>query len=117
MERQQNIPILKVGSNLIVSIQIELTDLMVEKLQYQILQGIQQKGANGVIIDVSGIEVIDSFAARSIINAARMAKFLAAQTIVVGIKPEIAITFVEMGFSWTGVSTAMNLEHALEILR
>jgi rsbT antagonist protein RsbS len=116
VEQQHAVPILKIGDNLIVSIQTELTDLMVERLQQRILQEIQRLGATGLVIDVTGIEVIDSFAARSIINTARMAKTMDTRTVVVGIRPEVAITLVEMGFAWSGVRTAMTLEHALQLL-
>jgi rsbT antagonist protein RsbS len=117
VEQQHVVPILKIGGNLIVSIQTELTDLMVERLQYRILQEIQRQGTTGLAIDVTGIEVIDSFAARSVINTARMAKTMDTRTVVVGIRPEVAITLVEMGFTWSGVRTAMTLEQALEILQ
>ena len=109
-------PILKIGSNLIVSIQVELTDLMVEQLQQRILQEIQRRDATGLVIDVSGVEIIDSFVARSIMNTARMAKAMDTRTVVSGIRPEVAITLVEMGFTWSGVRTALTLEQAMEVM-
>ena len=110
------VPILKIGKNLLVPIEIELTDEMVEKLFKQILSRIEKTGAKGLIIDVSLVEVIDSFFARTLINIGRAAKCLNCDTVIVGITPEVALTLTQMGLEWKGVKTALDVEEALEIL-
>jgi rsbT antagonist protein RsbS len=111
------VPLIKISDSLVVPIQVELTDVMVEQLQNDILMRLRETAIKKLLIDVSAVEVIDSFIARSIINTARMAKLMDAKTVVIGIAPEVALTLVEMGFSWPGVWTAMSVEHAMAILK
>jgi rsbT antagonist protein RsbS len=89
---------------------------MVERLQDDILIALKRTGATGLLIDVSSVEIIDSFTARSVINTARMAQLMDARTVVVGISPEVALTLVEMGFAWIGVKTALNVEQAIGMM-
>jgi rsbT antagonist protein RsbS len=116
MYEAQRIPVLKVGENLITSIQIELSDRMVVQLQKDILEKIKKTGAKGLLIDVSSLDIIDSFIARSVINIARASKYLDTATVVTGISPEIAITLLQMGFRWEKVETATDVEHGFEKL-
>ncbi len=116
LEEIHPIPILKIGNNLIVSIQGDLTDRMVESLQNSILRKIEKTNAKGLLIDVSSLEVIDSFVARSLINTARMAKYMDTETVITGISPEIALTLIQMGFHWGKITTAVTVEQGLKIL-
>ncbi len=113
-----NIPILKIGDILIVTIQTELTDREIEELNQDILDRIAKVGAEGLIIDISALKVVDSFMARSLNSIASASTLLGSKTVVVGIQPAVALTLVELGLriSW-GVETALNLEKGLEILR
>jgi rsbT antagonist protein RsbS len=113
----QNIPILKIGSILIFSLQVELHDKIVIKVQEDILQKIYETGAEGLIIDVSTIEVIDSFMGRILSDTAAMARIMGAETVLVGIQPEIAITLQEMGLKLKGVHTTLNLEEGMLLLQ
>lgn len=110
-------PILKLGKNLIVPIEIELTDEMVEELHLSILKMIEKTNAKGLVIDVSLVEVVDSFFARVLINIGRTAKCLNCDTVIVGITPEVAITLTQMGLTWSRVKTALNVEDALNIIK
>ncbi|VUT27950.1 MAG: STAS domain protein [Candidatus Syntrophoarchaeum sp. GoM_oil] len=112
-----NIPILKIGDILIVTIQTELTDREIEELNHDILDRIAKVGAEGLIIDISALKVVDSFMARSLNSIASASTLLGSKTVVVGIQPAVALTLVELGLriSW-GVETALNLEKGLEIL-
>jgi rsbT antagonist protein RsbS len=111
-----NVPLLKLGKTLLVPIEVELTDEMVEELHIQILKKIEETGVKGLIIDVSLIEVIDSFFARILINIGRAAKCLDCDTVVVGITPEVALTLTQMGLSWKGVKTALDVEEAIRVI-
>ncbi|MCK4234547.1 STAS domain-containing protein [candidate division WOR-3 bacterium] len=109
-----HVPILKLGKSLLVPIEIELTDEMVEDLHIGILKEIEKTNAKGLIIDVSLIEVVDSFFARILINIGRAAKCLNCNTVIVGVTPEMALTLTKMGFEWRGVETALDVEQALD---
>ncbi len=114
---QQNVPILNIGKNLLVPIEIELTDAMVEDIYYAILKKIEESKSTGLIIDVSLVEVIDSFFARMLINIGRAAYCLNCDTIIVGITPEVAITLTQMGLEWRSVKTALTLDEAINLLQ
>jgi rsbT antagonist protein RsbS len=107
------VPILKIDSILLVPIEIELTDEMAEELHINILKRIEQTGVRGLVIDVSLIEIIDSYFARILINVGRAATCLNCQTVVVGVTPEVAMTLTQMGLTWRGVKTALNVEEAI----
>ena len=104
--------IIKLGSNILVPIETELTDEMVEELHIGILKKIEKTCAKGLVIDVSMVEVIDSFFARILINIGRAARCLDCETVVVGITPEVALTLTQMGLTWKGVKTALDIEEA-----
>lgn len=110
------VPILKIGSIVLVPIETELTDEMVEELHIGILKKIEKTGAKGLVIDVSMVEVIDSFFARILINIGRAARCLDCETVVVGITPEVALTLTQMGLTWKGVKTSLDVEEAFNLL-
>ncbi|MFD0854825.1 STAS domain-containing protein, partial [Actinomadura adrarensis] len=104
------VPILRIGDILLVSIQLDLQDQTVLRLQEDLAERIVATGARGVIIDITGVEIVDSFIGRSFATIAAMSRLMDAETIVVGMRPAVAITLVELGLSLGGVRTALNLE-------
>jgi rsbT antagonist protein RsbS len=113
----ERIPILKMGSSLLVSIQVDMHDRLALTLQDDLTERIVATRAKGVLIDISSLEVVDSFIGRMLANIAGMARVLDAQTVVVGMRPAVAITLVELGLSLTGVRTALNVEKGVELIR
>jgi rsbT antagonist protein RsbS len=113
----QKVPILKVGNTLIISLQVELHDKIVLKVQEDILQKVYETSAGGLIIDMSAIEVIDSFMGKILSDTAAMARIMGAETVLVGIQPEIAITLQELGLKLKGVHTTLNLEEGMKLLQ
>ncbi|MEW2548280.1 STAS domain-containing protein [Streptomyces sp. NPDC047002] len=113
----ERVPILRIGDVLLVSIQVDLEDTVVLDLQEDLSTRIVDTGARGVVIDISGLEIVDSFVGRMLATVAAMSKILGAQTVVVGMRPAVAITLVELGLSLGGVRTALNLEAGLAVLR
>lgn len=111
------IPILKMGEFLLVSIQVDMHDQLAITLQDDLTQQIVKQRARGVLIDISSLEVVDSFIGRMIGNIAGMARMLDAETVVVGMKPAVAITLVELGLSLAGVHTALNVENGMAMLQ
>ena len=111
------IPILKTGSFLLVTIQVDMHDLLAMALQDDLTQRIVADRAKGVLIDISSLEVVDSFIGRLLGNIAAMSRVLDAQTVVVGMRPAVAITLVELGLSLHGVRTALNVDKGMEVLR
>jgi rsbT antagonist protein RsbS len=112
----ERIPILKMGDNLLVSIQVDMHDRLAMTLQDDLTQNIVSTRAKGVLIDISALEVVDSFIGRMLANIAGMARVLDAQTVVVGMRPAVAITLVELGLSLAGVRTALNIEKGMELI-
>jgi rsbT antagonist protein RsbS len=112
----ERIPILKVGGCLLVSIQVDMHDRLALSLQDDLTQQIVKCRSRGVLIDISSLEVVDSFIGRMLGNIASMARVLDAETVVVGMRPAVAITLVELGLSLKGVRTALNIEKGLDIL-
>lgn len=110
------IPILKVGENLLVSIQVEMHDRLAIALHDELSEQIVKTGAHGVLIDISTLEVVDAFIGRMIGNIAAISRVLGAQTVVVGMQPAVAITLVELGLPLKGVYTALNVERGMELL-
>jgi len=110
------ITIMKIGSNLIVPIQVELHNQVAVKVQEDIIQNIEQTGARGLLIDVSKLQIVDSFLGRLIGDTAAMASVMGCQTVVVGLQPEVAITLMELGLHLEGSYTALNTETGLELL-
>ncbi|TXS02565.1 STAS domain-containing protein [Streptomyces sp. col6] len=112
----ERVPVLKIGDVLLVSIQVELEDQVVLELQDDLAARIVESGATGVIIDITAVEIVDSFVGRMLATTASISRLLDAQTVVVGMRPAVAITLVELGLSLGGVRTALTLEKGLEIL-
>lgn len=111
------IPILKMGRYLIVSIQVDMDDRTAMVLQDDLTAQIVKHRARGVLIDISSLDVVDSFIGRMLANTAAMARILDADTVVVGMQPSVAITLVELGLSLKGVRSALNVERGMELLR
>lgn len=112
----ETIPILKIGNFLLVTIQVDMHDRMALALQDDLMARIVRDGARGVLIDISAIEVVDSFIGRMLGSIASMSRMLSAETMVVGMRPAVAITLVELGLTLTGVRTALNVEKGMEVL-
>lgn len=112
----ERIPILKMGELLLVSIQVDMHDQLAMKLQDDLTRRIADTGAHGVLIDISALEIVDSFIGRMLGNIAAMSRVLDANTVVVGMRPAVAITLVELGMSLAGVRTALNIEQGMAML-
>lgn len=113
----EHIPILRMGEFLLITVQIDMHDRLALQLQDDLTEKIVQHGSRGVLIDISALEVVDSFIGRMLGNIASMSRILDAQTVVVGMRPAVAITLVELGMSLPGIRTALNVERGMEILR
>ena len=111
------IPIIKMAEFLLVSIQVDMHDKLALTLQDDLTNQIVKSHARGVLIDISSLEIVDSFIGRTLANIAAMSKVLDAETVVVGMRPAVAITLVELGMSLTGVRTALNIERGMDLLR
>lgn len=111
------IPILQMGEFLLVTIQVDMHDQLALTLQDDLTERITRAGAHGVLIDISSLQIVDSFIGRMIANIAAMARVLDAQTVLVGMQPAVAITLVELGLSLPGVRTALNVERGMHVLR
>jgi rsbT antagonist protein RsbS len=111
------IPILRMGEYLLVTIQVDMHDQLALSLQDDLTQQINRTGAKGVLIDISALEIVDSFIGRMIANISRMSRILDAHTVVVGMRPAVAITLVELGLSLEGVHTALDVERGMRLLR
>jgi rsbT antagonist protein RsbS len=112
----ERIPILKMGAFLLVSIQVDMHDRLALQLQDDLTTRIADTGARGVLIDISALEMVDSFIGRMLGNIAAMSRVLDAETVVVGMRPAVAITLVELGMSLSGVRTALTVEQGMELL-
>jgi rsbT antagonist protein RsbS len=113
----EHIPILKMGEFLLVTIQVDMHDRLALTLQDDLTERIVQSRARGVLIDISALEIVDSFIGRMLGNIAGMSRVLDAETVVVGMQPAVAITLVELGLRLPGVRTALNVEKGMELLR
>jgi len=113
----EKIPILKMGALLLVTIQVDMHDRLALALQDDLTQMISDTEARGVLIDISSLEIVDSFIGRMLGNIAAMSRVLDAETVVVGMQPAVAITLVELGLSLEGVRTALNVDAGMEMLR
>jgi rsbT antagonist protein RsbS len=111
------IPILKFGNALLVTIQVDMHDRLASALEEDLTGKIVEAGAKGVLIDISALEIVDSFIGRMLDNIAAVSRILDADTVVVGMRPAVAITLVELGLSLTGVKTALNVERGMALIR
>ncbi|WP_037677423.1 STAS domain-containing protein [Streptomyces griseus] len=111
------VPVLTLGDVLLVTLQGELHDGMAEQLQQDITERIAQSGVTGLVIDISGVEIVDSFLGRVLAEIASVADLLAARTVLAGMRPAVAITLVELGLTLPGLVTALDVERALELLK
>jgi rsbT antagonist protein RsbS len=114
---QDRIPILKLGSALLVTIQVDMHDQLALALEEDLTTRIVATSAKGVLIDISALEIVDSFIGRTLANIASIARILDAETVVVGMRPAVAITLVELGLSLPGVRTALNAERGMAMIR
>jgi rsbT antagonist protein RsbS len=113
----ERIPILKMGDFLLVTIQVDMHDQLASALQDDLTNKISKSNAKGVLIDISSLDIVDSFIGRMLANTSAMARVLDAQTVVVGMQPAVAITLVELGLNLSGVHTALDVEKGMEMLR
>ena len=111
------IPILQMGSTLLVTIQLDMQDQMALALQDDLANKVSATGAKGVLIDISALEIVDSFVGRMLASISGISRILDATTVVVGMQPAVAITLVELGLSLEGVRTALNVERGMELLQ
>lgn len=113
----EHIPIIRMGNLLLVTIQVDLHDALIMALQDDLSNRIVKAGARGVLIDISALDMVDSFIGRMIGDIALMSRVLDAETVVVGMRPSVAITLVELGLSLPGVRTALDVDRGMELLR
>lgn len=111
------IPILKIGGFLVATIQVDMHDQLALRLQDDLTMAIQKTGAKGVLIDISALEMVDSFIGRMIADISGMARILDAKAVLVGMQPAVAITLVELGLSLPGVATALDVERGMQLLQ
>lgn len=111
------IPILKMGDYLLVTIQVDLYDRLAVNLEADLVNMISKNASRGVLIDISAVNIVDSFMGRILSNIAQMSKILDAHTVVVGMQPAVAITLIELGLPMNGINTALNVEKGMEVLR
>ena len=112
-----HIPILRMGEFLLITVQVDMHDRLAISLQDDLTEQIVRYNSRGVLIDISSLDVVDSFIGRMLGNIAAMSRVLDAQTVVVGMQPAVAITLVELGLSLPGIRTALNVERGMSILR
>ncbi|WP_242928590.1 STAS domain-containing protein [Pontibacter vulgaris] len=113
----ERIPILKLGPFLLVTIQIDLYDRVALNLENDLITMVSKTGAKGVLIDISAVNIVDSFMGRILGNIASMSRIMDAETVVVGMQPAVAITLVELGLTLQGVHTALDVEKGMELLK
>lgn len=113
----EHIPILRMGECLLITIQVEMHDRLALTLQDDLTAKIHSTGAKGVLIDISALEIVDSFMGRMLANISAMARVLDAATILVGMRPAVAITLVELGLELPGIDTALDVERGMQKLR
>ncbi|MDR7279769.1 STAS domain-containing protein [Catenuloplanes atrovinosus] len=112
----ERVPVLKIGDFLLVSIQVDMEDQIALQLQEDLSARIVETGVHGVIIDITALDIVDSFVGRMLSTIAAISKVLDAETVVVGMRPAVAITLVELGLSLHGIRTALNVERGMELL-
>ena len=110
------IPILRMGSTLLATIQTELRDTSAQAFQQDVLKALEKHRSRGLVIDITGLDTVDTFVARILTDTGRMAALMGARTVLVGMRPEVAATLVRMGFVMQGVHTALNIDDGMELL-
>jgi rsbT antagonist protein RsbS len=110
------IPILRLGTTLLATIQNELRDDVAHAFQEDVLSALEKRDSTGLVIDISGLEIVDTYVARILAETGRMARLMGAQAVLVGMRPEVAGTLIRMGYAMEGVRTALNLEEGLALL-
>ncbi|QJD58392.1 STAS domain-containing protein [Pseudomonas sp. gcc21] len=113
----ERIPILRMGDFLLVTVQVEMHDQLALNLQEDLADRISATAARGVLIDISALEIVDSFIGRMIANISGLSKIMDARTVLVGMQPAVAITLVELGLNLPGVATALNVDRGMQLLR
>jgi len=113
----EKIPIMKIASSLLVTVQVDMNDSLAQELQDDLSDRIVKTGATGVLIEISTLEIIDSFIGRMLSNITAISKLLGAETVVVGMRPAVAITLVELGLPLAGIRTALNVERGLALIQ
>lgn len=113
---QGSIPILRIGKTLITTVHVELRDDVAQAFQSDVLSTIEKTGASGLVMDISGLDTVDTYVARILAETGRMAKLMGTTSVLVGMRPEVASTLVQMGYAMDGVLTALNLESGLALL-
>jgi rsbT antagonist protein RsbS len=111
------IPILRVGDTLLITVHTELHDSVAEAFQEDVLAAIEKSGAAGLIIDISGLDMVDSYVARVLADTGRMARLMGTESVLVGMRPEVAATLVRMGYPMEGVKTALAVDEGLALLQ
>lgn len=111
-----SIPILRVGGVLLTTIHVDLQDKIADAFQADLLVEIEKTGAAGLVIDISGLDEVDTYVARTLAETARMVRLMGTRTVVVGMRAEVAVTLVRMGYSMAGVETALDVDHGLAVL-
>lgn len=112
----ERIPILKLGRALLVTIQVDMHDRLAMALEEDLTQKIVETGARGVLIDISALEIVDSFIGRMLDNIAGVSRILDAETVLVGMQPAVAITLVELGLTLSGIKTALSVERGMALI-
>ncbi|MCS6914410.1 MAG: STAS domain-containing protein [Myxococcales bacterium] len=111
------VPILRIGRMLLASVQVELRDTVADAFQQDVLAAIEKNGADGLIIDITALDIVDSYVARVLLDTGRMARLLGAPTVLVGMRPAVAATLTRMGFVMDDVYTALNIDEGLHLLQ
>jgi rsbT antagonist protein RsbS len=111
-----SIPILRVGPNLLATVHVDLHDVVAEAFQEDVLTELEKQRAGGLVIDISGLDVVDTYVARILSETGRMAKLMGTQTVLVGMRPYVAATLIRMGYAMDGVVTALNVDDGIETL-
>ncbi len=110
------IPILRLGRTLLTTVHVELRDDVADAFQEDVLRAIEKHRSDGLLVDISGLDVVDTYVARVLVDTARMAKLMGADTVLVGMRPEVAATLVRMGYPMEGIQTALDVELGLAAL-
>lgn len=110
------IPVLRIRDTLVAPIQGELTDSVAERFQQDVLARIEATGCQGLMLEISALELVDTYVARVLADTARMARLMGAVTVIVGMRPEIAATLVQMGYELEGIEAALDVDHGFEVL-